>query len=246
MFKSPFSFDGRIRRLEYGVSYLIYILLYFTAVFIWQELEKGGVVFFLLYVVFIWFFMAQGAKRCHDLGNSGFYQLIPFYGLWLIFKDGEISENKYGLNPKQKEPIRMVRSSDSDTLAKTLLKVSSSVLLNTLFIAFSMEYLYTNGLVLFFWIALSVIICYFLMLIVNYHGMALPDTSRIIFKLPIVYATLLYVCIRLYTISFRGSEVDMQTIRLEVFLSILLMLFTYIPFLLYKMIFKNKVDSYEA
>lgn len=246
MFKSPFSFDGRIRRLEYGLSYLIYILLYFTVAFIGQEFQKLGIVFFLLYVVFIWFLMAQGTKRCHDLGNSGFYQLIPFYGLWLIFQDGEPNENKYGLNPKQKEPNKLVQHTHYDSVVTILIKVSSSVFLNTLIIALIMEYLYTSDLAFFSWMVLAVVICYFSMLIINYRGMALPDTRGVIFKLPIVYSTLLYICIRLYSLSFRGSDIDIQTVYLEAFIAMLLMAFTYIPFLIYKMIFKNKADIYET
>jgi uncharacterized membrane protein YhaH (DUF805 family) len=54
----------------------------------------------IIYMPFLWFTWAQGAKRCHDLGNSGWFQLIPFYSLWMLFKDGEYGENNYGVNPK--------------------------------------------------------------------------------------------------------------------------------------------------
>ena len=47
-----------------------------------------------------YFLIAQGAKRCHDRGNTGWYQLIPFYGLWMLFGDGDIGTNNYGANPK--------------------------------------------------------------------------------------------------------------------------------------------------
>jgi hypothetical protein len=42
----------------------------------------------------------QYLKRCHDLGNSGWFQIIPFYGLWMIFQDGVSGVNQYGENPK--------------------------------------------------------------------------------------------------------------------------------------------------
>ena len=50
-------------------------------------------------VGWIWL-LTQGAKRCHDLGNSGWYQLIPFYGLWMLFAKGDDDINEYGANPK--------------------------------------------------------------------------------------------------------------------------------------------------
>lgn len=105
MFKTPFSFNGRIRRTEYGLSFIIYFFIYF---FIFLTLGFGNryrsgfgsVSVLLLFIPLVWFLWAQGAKRCHDLGNSGWYQIIPFYVLWLLFQDGERGENEYGQNPK--------------------------------------------------------------------------------------------------------------------------------------------------
>ena len=63
--------------------------------------NKGqGFLLLILNIPVVMFFLGQGAKRCHDLGKSGWWQLIPFYGLWLLFQDGQLGSNKYGINPK--------------------------------------------------------------------------------------------------------------------------------------------------
>lgn len=101
MFAHPFSFSGRVRRLEYGLSYVIYILWY-TIFSIGVENGSGAmsVIFLITWLPAVWFILAQGTKRCHDRDNSGWYQIIPFYGLWMLFADGDAYENSYGLDPK--------------------------------------------------------------------------------------------------------------------------------------------------
>ncbi len=96
MFSSAFSFDGRIRRTEYGLSFIIYIIAYSIIIGIVQT----SVVFALAYIPLLWFLWAQGAKRCHDRGNSGWYQIIPFYVFWMIFAEGDKVQNEYGVSPK--------------------------------------------------------------------------------------------------------------------------------------------------
>lgn len=108
MFKAPFSFEGRIRRTEYGLSYLIYLAFSFPFNIYLRTSENSYegpsgtvlVIFFILLIPFLWFLLAQGAKRCHDRGNSGWFQLIPFYGLWMLFADSDHGPNEYGPNPK--------------------------------------------------------------------------------------------------------------------------------------------------
>ncbi|NJO91617.1 MAG: DUF805 domain-containing protein [Chloroflexia bacterium] len=103
MFKKPFSFRGRIRRTEYFLSIVLVYLAIFIAGNIVQSLslEEGLIIIFIIPIY--WFIFAQGAKRCHDRGNSGWFQIIPFYNLWMLFADSEIGENEYGPNPKGNE-----------------------------------------------------------------------------------------------------------------------------------------------
>jgi len=106
MFQDPFSFKGRIRRTEYGISFLLFIFIMISLVILLGPPVKGGdnslrsTILLSVEVPLFWFLIAQGTKRCHDLGNSGWWQLIPFYGLVLFFVEGENKKNSHGVNPK--------------------------------------------------------------------------------------------------------------------------------------------------
>lgn len=58
------------------------------------------ILYLIMLIPYLWFIWAQGAKRCHDRGNSGWFQIIPFYGLWMLFAEGEVGTNEYGNSPK--------------------------------------------------------------------------------------------------------------------------------------------------
>lgn len=102
MFTNPFSFSGRIRRSEYGLTHVFYLTSVFIISYI---LELDGEYFYVRLIsdlFFIYLLLAQGTKRCHDLGQSGWYQLIPFYFIYLIFAEGQRRANSYGPDPKLK------------------------------------------------------------------------------------------------------------------------------------------------
>ena len=80
MFKNPLSFYRRIRRIEYVLSFLM--LLVVDGIIAWL-IASGKtsmvVVFIIVLIVFmstVWFILAQGAKRCHDINRSGWWQLF--------------------------------------------------------------------------------------------------------------------------------------------------------------------------
>ena len=44
--------------------------------------------------------IAVAVRRMHDTGKSGWFWLIPVYGLILTFIEGDTGENEYGADPK--------------------------------------------------------------------------------------------------------------------------------------------------
>jgi uncharacterized membrane protein YhaH (DUF805 family) len=110
MFRNPFSFEGRIRRTEYGLSFIIFalgrVITQFIAVAIaakGNDISGAIALSYIFLIPLLWFFWAQGSKRCHDVGISGWWQIVPFVPLYLIFGNGEKGNNKYGDDPKSKE-----------------------------------------------------------------------------------------------------------------------------------------------
>jgi uncharacterized membrane protein YhaH (DUF805 family) len=122
MFKSPFTYKGRITRTEFGLTHLIsYILVIIVLMAILFPHSWTATVFLLILLfVVIWFRIAQGAKRCHDIGISGLYQFIPFYTVVLLFQKGKVDTNEYGVSPK----IAVV-----DEVCKVLLIKSDSIII---------------------------------------------------------------------------------------------------------------------
>ncbi|MGV4415284.1 DUF805 domain-containing protein [Chryseobacterium sp. T1] len=117
MFKNLFSYEGRIRRTEYGVSYLIYLIILAPLNLITRTSQSSAtsLIFLIIWLPLVYILICQGAKRCHDRGNSGWYQLIPFYGLWMLFGNSDFGPNEYGPNPKgegNKDPLSEIGKRD--------------------------------------------------------------------------------------------------------------------------------------
>ncbi len=137
MFKAPFSFDGRIRRIEYFLSGIVggivfgvamasrYRYLYFGA---GCGSAGGSGIRFLdrscCMVASMWFSLAQGVKRLHDLDKSGWlillmlcsYLVYALFGLYMLFADGTVGPNQYGEDPKNRMPYQAQPSSVNVTV----------------------------------------------------------------------------------------------------------------------------------
>jgi uncharacterized membrane protein YhaH (DUF805 family) len=120
MFKAPFSFEGRIRRTEYGITMIIYVVIALVINMLSATMQYGntdlttdstvGIATLVLYIPILWVVYAQGTKRCHDLDKSGWWQLIPFYVFVMIFQEGLPGMNQYGTNPKEDNTDNMIDS----------------------------------------------------------------------------------------------------------------------------------------
>lgn len=109
------DFSSRSRRKEYWFFVLFYLLIYIVLAIVdnmtgMAKAEYGGVgplggLFMLAMIVPS---IAVAARRLHDIGKSGWWQLlaiVPLIGaivllIWYV-KDGEPGTNRFGANPKE-------------------------------------------------------------------------------------------------------------------------------------------------
>ena len=125
VFHNYANFKGRARRKEYWMFYLfftLFILLATIADIVVFDLNlEDPEAFALFQSIFILATLMPGisvtARRLHDLGKSGWLQLIiliPLIGaiVLLVFmcKDGDPLENKYGTSPKLITPSTDVKN----------------------------------------------------------------------------------------------------------------------------------------
>ena len=84
----------------------------------------------------MWFSLAQGVKRLHDLDKSGWLILLMFvpivnalFGLYMLFADGTVGPNQYGEDPKNRMQYHAQPSSVNVTVnvAREEVKVEKPV-----------------------------------------------------------------------------------------------------------------------
>jgi len=98
MFKAPFSFAGRIGRIEYLLTWLA---LFFAAAFAGSLMRGDGEAFgVIIMLISFWVVIAQGWKRSHDAGWHGIIGMIPYVNFVLLFVGGDKGTNAYGPNPR--------------------------------------------------------------------------------------------------------------------------------------------------
>ena len=103
MFRNAFLFKGRARRSEFWLAYIIFMACMMIPAAMadaWGDSDALAVIGVIIIFGGIYFFLSEGTRRCHDLGHSGFWMLIPYYILWMLFQNSKEGPNEYGNNPK--------------------------------------------------------------------------------------------------------------------------------------------------
>ena len=98
-----FNFTGRLNRKPFIIRSLIVGLPLSFLIELAGELADGSLVVLIIAtaIMFMLFIssISIGARRCHDLNHSGWFQIIPFYAFVMLFSKGTTGPNKYGPEP---------------------------------------------------------------------------------------------------------------------------------------------------
>jgi len=116
MFKRPFSFKGRIGRVEYGITWLVFMAINLTMSRV--GIDPGSLWAVSHIIPCYWLLFAQGAKRCHDFGKSGWWQLIPFFVFGMLLQEGDSAANEYGWPNSNRKDGQASLDEEIDSIGK--------------------------------------------------------------------------------------------------------------------------------
>ena len=256
MFKKPFSFKGRIRRLEYVISHFILLISFIVYLSIQEKIDPSADIFVFSLIPSIWFIIAQRTKRSHDMGNSGLFQFIPFFGIIMAFADGDKGPNKYGLNPKEpnkglghKKRINLkLFIPPNKNIWNSLTKIWSWALITALLIVFSVFiFKYTEiPIVMILWFFICCM--YSIFILISYKREPLPNDLNYLFYQRLFYCLLVYLNIRLYGFLGNNFELYPYSFLREIALISSFVVITYLIGFLYKSLFvssQNLINKEE-
>lgn len=105
--KNYARFQGRARRKEYWMFFLINFIITILLEILAAASDAFSILFLLYTIAVILPSLAVGARRLHDTGKTGWWQLLPLIpiigGIVLIVffcQDSQEDDNTYGPNPK--------------------------------------------------------------------------------------------------------------------------------------------------
>ena len=89
---SIFSFKGRVGR--WGAVVIVFSICAWGRFLFYNP--DAELICWLPMLFHFYLYLTLGAKRCHDLNHTGWFQLIPFYILVMLFAAGDDEKNDYG------------------------------------------------------------------------------------------------------------------------------------------------------
>jgi uncharacterized membrane protein YhaH (DUF805 family) len=95
-----FSFKGRSNRGD--LIFVLILTIVITAAVSTADSSARLLLDFVTLAAW-WATLATCVKRCHDIGKSGWYTLIPFFILFLLFALGNKGPNQYDSDPGTEE-----------------------------------------------------------------------------------------------------------------------------------------------
>ncbi|WP_347373267.1 DUF805 domain-containing protein [Aequorivita sp. Q41] len=257
MFKNSFSFNGRIRRTEFGISYILFLVFIYGFIALMEVLNMGGYQLFIILGAAYWFQFSQGAKRCHDLGNNGFYQIIPFYIFVLLFSEGQNRNNKYGPDPKLEElqnaenPLndnatgfKLPIAKDFETMGSELV---SGTLLTALVLAVASYLLDDDDWVYFSIESILIMTGYLTVLLLSFKFKPLPKAPIYFVVHRAIFSIVLHLIISLYEMySNNISNINYSAIGGDIIYILSFFILTYVPYYFYKTLKKPNSILLEA
>ena len=101
VFENYANFNGRARRREYWMFFLLNIIISYGLLFGLGFISPKLIIISSLYSLAVLIpGFAVGVRRMHDIGKSGWFILIPIYNIVLLATEGEKGPNQYGADPK--------------------------------------------------------------------------------------------------------------------------------------------------
>jgi uncharacterized membrane protein YhaH (DUF805 family) len=107
VFRKYFDFDGRARRKEYWMFFLINLIVSIILGIIIGVItviakRKGADVAYIRHIyplVTLIPSVAVGIRRMHDSNHKGWWILCPLYNIYLLVVRGTQGENRFGADP---------------------------------------------------------------------------------------------------------------------------------------------------
>jgi uncharacterized membrane protein YhaH (DUF805 family) len=106
--KKYVDFDGRARRKEYWMFFLINTIISFALMFVVAMAggaKAGSMVVNLYSLAVLLPSVAVGVRRMHDTDHSGWWILLPIVNLIFACTEGTRGPNRFGADPKLSEQL---------------------------------------------------------------------------------------------------------------------------------------------